>query len=286
MMGFRATSLRLAALLPLTLLFTHTTLAQQTSQQPGQGSQETAAQKRSGNDFHSSFAASEFGTNGQVIVRGAPFVAVAISETVQVLSDGSHVTRKRTARVYRDGEGRVRVQFGRDVGKGEAYTLYDAVTGATYMVSSTRRVALQLSSPVADASIRRAKIITPQSPPEDIKTVVGETIEPLGTRIIEGVKAEGVRVTSPVPTKVGGVVYERWYSHELRRDVLIKLSDPRFGEAVYRLTDVMLTEPPADLFTIPAGYTVKPVFPQRRETAKRIKSDDRVEVQRAGSMLP
>ena len=267
-MGFRATSLRLAALLPLTLLFTHTTLAQQTSQQPGQGSQETASQKRSGNDFHLSFAASEFGTNGRVIVRGAPFTAVAISETVQVLSDGSQVTRKRTARVYRDGEGRVRVEFGRDVGKGN-FTLHDAVTGATYIVSSTRRAALQLSPPVADASIRRAKIITPQSPPEDIKSVVGETIEPLGTRIIEGVKSEGVLVTSPVPTKVGSIVYERWYSQELRRDVLIKLSDPRFGEAVYRLTDVKLAEPPADLFTIPAGYRVTPViFDQRNRVSK------------------
>lgn len=267
MMGFRATSLRLAALLPLTLLFTHTTLAQQTSQQPGQGSQETASEKRSGNNFHFSFAASEFGTNGRVIVRGAPFSAVAISETVQVLSDGSHVTRKRTARVYRDGEGRVRFEFGSAVGKGN-FTLHDAVTGATYIVSSTRRAALQLSSPVADASIRRAKIITPQSRPEDIKAVVGETIEPLGTRIIEGVKAEGVRVTSRVAMKVSGVVYERWYSHELRRDVLIKLSDPRFGEAVYRLTDVKLTEPSADLFTIPAEYRVTPVtFDQRNRVS-------------------
>ena len=260
MMGFRATSLRLAALLPLTLFFTHTSLAQQTSPQAAL----VASEKRSGNNFHSSFAASEFGTNGKVIVRGAPFTAVAISETVQVLSDGSHVTRKRTARVYRDAEGRFRTEFGRNAGKGETYTLYDAVSGATYLVSSTRRAALQLSAPVADASNRRAQIITPQSPPEDLKVVVGETIEALGTRIIEGVKAEGVRVTSSGPMKAGGVVYERWYSHELRRDVLIKLSDPRFGEAVYRLTDVKLAEPPADLFTIPAEYRVEPVILRNR----------------------
>jgi hypothetical protein len=262
MMRFRATSPGLAALL-LTLLFTHTSLAQQTSPQAGPG----ASEKRSGNNFHSSFAASEFGTNGKVIVRGAPFTAVAISETVQVLSDGSHVTRKRTARVYRDAEGRFRTEFGRN--GGETYTLYDAVSGATYLVSSTRRSALQLSAPVADASNRRAQIITPQSPPEDLKVVVGETIEALGTRIIEGVKAEGVRVTSSWPMKGGGVVYERWYSHELRRDVLIKLSDSRFGEAVYRLTDVQLAEPPADLFTIPAEYRVTPAIFDRRERVNK-----------------
>jgi hypothetical protein len=114
--------------------------------------------------------------------------------------------------------------------------------------------------------LTKAGLITPQSPPEDVKALVGETIEPLGTRIVEGVEAEGVRVTSPVPAKAGGggqpgrVVYERWYSHELRRDVLIKCSDPRFGEAVFRLTDIRRVEPSPALFTVPADYRVEPAL--------------------------
>ena len=258
-MGFRAMSLRLAALLPLTLLLAHTTLAQQAAQGPT----DAASERRAGNNFHSSFASAEFAFNGQVIVRGAPFSAVAVSETVQVLSDGSRVTRGRTARVFRDGEGRVRFESGRAAGADGAFILYDAVSGATYIVGSGRRAALQLASPAADASLRQVKVITPQSPPEDIKAVVGDKIESLGTRMIEGVAAEGVRVTSTVPAQAGGgqsskVVYERWYSHELRKAVLIKCTDPRFGEAVYRLTDIKRAEPAPDLFRLPADYRVEP----------------------------
>lgn len=265
-MGLGTTPLRLAASLLLTLTPANAAPAQQGSQPSGQDTPGAASERRSGNNFHSSFASSEFALNGRVVVRAAPFSAVAVSETVQVLSDGSRLKRTRTARVYRDGEGRVRLEFGWDAGRGKAYSLYDAVSGVTYIVSSGRRAALQLSPPAADAPLRQARVITRQSPPEDVRAVAGETVEPLGTRVVEGVEAEGVRVTSSVPAKAGGrehagrVVYERWYSQELRRDVLIKCSDPRFGEAVYRLTGIERAEPSPDLFVIPPGYKVEPAI--------------------------
>lgn len=263
-MRFGATSLRLAVLLPLALLPAQTIAQQKT----GQDSPAIVSEKRSGNDFHASFAASEFAFNGKVIVRDTPFSAIAVTETLQTLSDGRHVKRQRQARVYRDGAGSVRIESVAAEGKAGSFMLYDAVSGATYMVSSKLRTALQFSPPVADASLRRAEIITPQSPPQDLRNVVGETIEPLGIRVIEGVKVEGVRITSRVPTNAGTatsgmVVFERWYSHELRRNVMIKITDPRFGEAVYRLTDVQRTEPPHDLFVLPAGYKINPIFPAR-----------------------
>lgn len=268
-MGFNVRSLRLVALL-LMLNFTHTAIAQQAPQSRGQNSSDIASERRSGSNFHNSFASSEFALRTQVIVKGAPFSAVAVSETVQTLSDGSRVSRSRTARVSRDSEGRVRFEFGRDASKGKSFTLYDAVSGATYIGNSIRRAALQLSPPESDASLRRVKIITPQSLLENLRVVVGETIESLGVRIIEGVEAEGVRVTSRLPARADGseqpgrVVYERWHSHALRSDVLIKCADPRFGEAVYRLAGINQAEPAPELFTIPSGYRVEPVaFGQR-----------------------
>lgn len=262
-----ATSLRLTALLTLTLLFAHAALAQQSPQTRGRDLPDTASEKRSGSNFHFSFASAEFAFGGGVIVRGAPFSAVAVSETVQTLSDGSHVTRRRTARLYRDAEGRARIERGHDANRGQTFTLYEAVSGATYVVSARHRSVLELVPPAADASTRRAKVVTRESPPEDIRAIAGETIESLGTRVIEGVEAEGVRVTSQAPAKAGGqpgrVVYERWYSHELRRDVLIKCSDPRFGEAVFRLTGINRAEPSPDLFAIPAGYKVGTAFGRR-----------------------
>ena len=43
---------------------------------------------------------------------------------------------------------------------------------------------------------------------------------------------------------------------ELQTIVMTKRSDPRFGETVYRLTNIQRTEPPASLFELPSDYTV------------------------------
>lgn len=239
--------------------------AQQKSKTLTQSSSKAASERQAGNNFHSSFASSEFASNGRVAVQGAPFSAVGIKETTQILSDGSPLVRRMTASLYRDSAGRTRIEWGNST-KTEATAgvpmLFDAVNGATYFLEPQRQVAVQLSSSNKGIALRQPTIITPQSPPDNITQVVGETIEPLGTKTIEGVMAEGVRVTSTIPaTGVGSksnkVVYERWYSQELRVNVLIKCIDPRFGEAVYRLTNIDRSEPARELFEIPAAYKIR-----------------------------
>jgi hypothetical protein len=101
------------------------------------------------------------------------------------------------------------------------------------------------------------------------RVVVGDkaaskvTTEALGTRSIEGVTAEGTRTTSTIPAGAIGnvmpieVVTERWYSRELQMAVLISRRDPRTGESVYRLRNIVRAEPPQDLFTIPSDYQVR-----------------------------
>jgi hypothetical protein len=42
------------------------------------------------------------------ITRGAPYSAEAVTETLQVLSDGTRISRKNITRVFRDSEGRTR----------------------------------------------------------------------------------------------------------------------------------------------------------------------------------
>jgi hypothetical protein len=89
------------------------------------------------------------------------------------------------------------------------------------------------------------------------------TTESLGTRSIEGVMAEGTRTTSTIPAGAIGnvmpieVVSERWYSRELQMALLITRKDPRSGDSAYRLRNIVRTEPPADLFTVPADYEVR-----------------------------
>jgi hypothetical protein len=38
---------------------------------------------------------------------------------------------------------------------------------------------------------------------------------------------------------------------------MTRRSDPRFGETVYRLTEIVRAEPPAELFQVPANFTVR-----------------------------
>src|SRR5687767_7560353 len=45
---------------------------------------------------------------GGKIVKGAPYSAEAVTETIQTLADGNRIVNKMTSQVYRDGEGRTR----------------------------------------------------------------------------------------------------------------------------------------------------------------------------------
>jgi hypothetical protein len=84
--------------------------------------------------------------------------------------------------------------------------------------------------------------------------------EDLGEQVLEGVLARGSRQTQTIPAGAIGnerdieIVAEEWYSEALETVVLRRNFDPRFGETTYRLINVRLGEPSADLFAVPQGY--------------------------------
>lgn len=91
-------------------------------------------------------------------------------------------------------------------------------------------------------------------------TTEADKPESLGTKIIEGVEAEGTRSVRTIPAGAIGndlpieIVYEKWYSKELDMIVYSRNFDPRFGEQIYRLVNVDRSEPEADLFKVPADF--------------------------------
>lgn len=105
----------------------------------------------------------------------------------------------------------------------------------------------------------------------DVKT---ETLEP---KQIEGLRVEGTRTTMTLPAGAVGnvlpieIVSERWYSLELKIVLYTRRSDPRFGETIYRLTNIDRSEPPPDLFKMPQGFKTEeikpgmPLLPKLRE---------------------
>ena len=91
--------------------------------------------------------------------------------------------------------------------------------------------------------------------------------EQLEATTIEGLRAEGMRTTLTIPAGAVGntlpieVVSERWFSPELQIVLMTRRSDPRFGETVYRVTNVSRDEPAAELFKVPSGFRIQDIKP-------------------------
>jgi len=87
-------------------------------------------------------------------------------------------------------------------------------------------------------------------------------VDQLGSQMFEGVAADGTRTTQTIPAgQIGNerdisVTSERWFSKELGVVMMSKQSDPRSGETVYKLTNLIRNEPLHSMFEVPADYTV------------------------------
>jgi hypothetical protein len=93
------------------------------------------------------------------------------------------------------------------------------------------------------------------------------TREDLGTQVIEGLEARGERITRIIPEGAEGndkpmqMTSESWIAAK-EGIVLLQISnDPRRGERVMHLTNLVLEEPPAELFQLPADYTLEELRP-------------------------
>jgi hypothetical protein len=202
------------------------------------------------------------------IVKGAPFTATASSDTTQMLQDGTTIHRTTSSTLYRDSEGRSRREitlsgFGPLQTSGKPRTMItigDPVAGAHYFLDPERKVAHKMTPPKGNHD-ERSNAIQQKMQQEAASGNVKK--ESLGTQTINGIKAEGTRITKTIPAgQIGNdkpiqIVLERWYSPDLQVVVKSTRSDPRFGTTTYALNNVQRTEPAATLFSVPADYTVK-----------------------------
>ncbi|MBX9603258.1 MAG: hypothetical protein K2X35_19800 [Bryobacteraceae bacterium] len=94
------------------------------------------------------------GGMGGRAMKGAPYSAEAVTETVQTLADGNRIVRKHTSLIYRDSEGRERrEQSLRSIGPwqtGEAghrsITINDPVAKLSYTLDPDKKVAHKVPS--------------------------------------------------------------------------------------------------------------------------------------------
>jgi hypothetical protein len=222
------------------------------------------------------------------VVTNAPYTADAVTTVTQVLGDGTRIEQRVTARFYRDSAGRVRreqtvigltaepqttVTITPEPGTGTAYALdANARTARRVGVAGVRFVVRTAAGDQLNNLIANIDAITSTSGLGVSNSVAAvrmpqpagssPTEESLGTRQIEGVKATGRKSTSTIPTgQIGNdrpivITDERWESPELKQIVLSRFRDPRTGDVEFQLTNINRREPPADLFQVPADYTI------------------------------
>ncbi len=221
------------------------------------------------------------------VVKGVPYSAEIVSESVQTLADGNRIVQRKTVRVYRDGQGRVRREEDRPSGT-PTITITDPVAGTGYTLDPANRTARE-TAPVlytftASGSINATRLQsyqpggrfvleTPFSvaglPAREVRTGTrtrggGDAVEEkLPDRSIEGVLATGMRRTTTIAKGAIGnelpikIVSEEWTSPELQVLVLTDHNDPRTGRSTYRLLKITRLEPDPALFQVPADYTIQ-----------------------------
>jgi hypothetical protein len=202
-------------------------------------------------------------------VRGVPFSAEGVVTLKLVLYDGTRIERTVPARYYRDSEGRVRreqtimglSQISPANDALAAVTIIDPVAGFIYTLIGTRQEAQRMKIP-ARFEILREMFSETSSAVSQREAGIGKARQNLGARDFDGVQAAGQRMTTTIPAGVMGndrpieVVDEVWTAQDLRLQVLATHHDPRTGDVETRFTKITRTEPPADLFKIPAGYKI------------------------------
>src|SRR5262245_48534478 len=85
------------------------------------------------------------------LVRGAPFSADVVSETIQTLQDGTRIIQRFEGRIYRDSQGRSRSErtylTGGTTEQKQTINIYDPVDGAEYRLDSDTRTYRKFDSP-------------------------------------------------------------------------------------------------------------------------------------------
>jgi hypothetical protein len=203
---------------------------------------------------------------GHAVVTGAPYSATETVSTVQTLANGNTITHQDVRQVYRDSQGRIRIErtITPPTGSGKsAFTeieITDPVSGNRYLLNSSTMTAVQMTLPKPRTSPRSGNTTRP-TPPQ--RPGVTEVTTDLGSKSVNGVNATGKQVTITIAAGAIGnaaaITSTRtsWVATDLKVPVSIQSSDPRFGTTDMELTNIVTAEPDASLFTVPSNYTIK-----------------------------
>ncbi|HTS10861.1 MAG TPA: hypothetical protein VMH00_01970 [Candidatus Limnocylindrales bacterium] len=212
------------------------------------------------------FLGFEAGIGGRT-VTGAPFTATFTTQSTQALADGNQIQHTTTGTFARDSQGRTRREMTLPAigpfaaaGKTPPHAIFinDPVAGVSYILHADEKTADEV--PVRHWKGRRAE--GEPGAKRRLQTGENDVTTDLGTQMINGISAQGTRITRTIPAGAIGnakpivIVTERWYSPDLQTYVLTKRTDPMMGDTVTQLTNIQRQEPDATLFQVPSDYSV------------------------------
>ncbi len=219
-------------------------------------------------------------------VRSVPYSATVKMSFEQQLPNGNAVHVTTLGHEARDSAGRIMWETpmgclrGLD---GQGHLLMDKqvydpqeghVSWQTGEVSTKQALVSpnQVSAPAPNApsSKQEAKVLaqSPKRTEPDRFVPNAAREEDLGTRLIDGVIAEGHRRVQTVAAGEAGndlafdIVQETWFSRKLHLLLLSIDDDPRQGRSTMELQDLALFEPDPSVFVPPADYKLQRWTPQ------------------------
>jgi hypothetical protein len=208
----------------------------------------------------------ELGTEGTV---KSISIYDPVSHVSYVLDPSSRTARKSAmrvvypaSRVALSDEDKKRIEARMEIDRGSTASAAGGVVlaapaGAPPEALTEELRKRQQAEGVAGAGGRGRGVLQPAiRVPQDAKE------ESLGQKMVEGVMADGKRVTTVLPAGAIGnqqpitVLSEQWFSPDLEILLMTRHSDPRSGETTYTVTNIVRAEPQASLFDVPADYTI------------------------------
>jgi len=190
-------------------------------------------------------------------ITGAPYSAQITFEHTQPLPDGNLINQKNSATVYRDGQGRTRVEEARPTKSGtpqQIIRITDPVARVVYLLDPAKKTAHKFTLPPPRPGNSEEPVRSRSNPN------VASTS--LGSKNLDGLFVEGTQITRTIPAGQMGnkeaiqITTDRWHSPELSIDLRTETKDPLRGNSTTSVTNISRDEPSSTLFQAPSDYTV------------------------------
>jgi len=204
------------------------------------------------------------GRMGLLNVTGKPFSAMETRRTVQMLANGAKIETSDSNQIYRDEQGRTRIEQTVD---GKTVTvIMDPVAHYVAILNRADKTVHKTPIPAevtsGSVSVAKGKIMVMMEKKVGAPGNKAVTVDQLGDKEMNGVMATGTRKVIAIPAGAIGndrelqSVYENWFSADLQLVVKSISSDPRFGETTYQLTNIVRGMQDPALFQVPADYAL------------------------------